>query len=157
MRLSENLRNSKQIAMSVQSLVEEEIKVLGPDSFDVEYVTVETEEDVIGAADDAVARMTDEEFWNPGEIALLTTKYRHPVHGDKRIDQEAYWDEFWSSTEVFYGSVQGFKGLERSVVVLAVNGIHPNAQFEDLMYVGMTRGRDRLVVVGTAATIDALR
>jgi len=148
-RLSENLRNSQQIAKSAQALIEEKVKALGPDSFEVEYAVVENEDDVIGAADDAVARMTDQEFWNPGEIALLTTKYRHPVHEEKKGEQDAYWDEYWSGTDVFYGTVQGFKGLERSVVVLAINGIHERANFEDLMYVGVTRARDRLVVVGT--------
>ena len=146
-RLSENLRNSQQIAKSVESLIEEQVKALGPNSFEVEYIEVESEEDVLGAADDAVVRITEEEFWNPGEIALLTTKYRHPVHTEKRADQEEYWSEFWDGTDVFYGSVQGFKGLERSVVVLAVNGIHANANQNDLLYVGMTRARDRLVVV----------
>jgi hypothetical protein len=156
-RLSENLRNSQQIAKSAQALIEEKVRALGPDSFEVEYVVVENEEDVIDAADDAVARMTDQEFWNPGEIALLTTKYRHPVHEEKRRNQDSYWDEFWSSTDVFYGTVQGFKGLERSVVVLAINGIHESASFEDLMYVGITRGRDRLVVVGRDDNLGRLR
>jgi len=148
-RLSENLRNSQQIAKSVESLIQERIKALGPDSFEVEYVEVESEDDVLETADDIVVRLTEEEFWNPGEIALLTTKYRHPVHAERRGDQDGYWNEFWEGSDVFYGTVQGFKGLERSVVVLAVNGIHENVDENDMMYVGMTRARDRLVVVGT--------
>ena len=147
-RLSENLRNSQQIAKSVESLIQDRIIALGPDSFEVEYIEVESEDDVLGAADDVVVRITEEEFWNPGEIALLTTKYRHPVHDEKRVDQEAYWAEFWDGTDVFYGTVQGFKGLERSVVVLAVNGIHAKTNESDLLYVGMTRARDRLVMIG---------
>ena len=146
-RLSENLRNSQQIAKSVESLVEERVKALGPNSFEVEYIEVESEDDVLSAADDAIVRITEEEFWNPGEIALLTTKYRHPVHEEKRSHQDSYWSDYWEGTDVFYGTVQGFKGLERSVVVLAVNGIHMNANESDLLYVGMTRARDRLVVV----------
>lgn len=39
----------------------------------------------------------------------------HPVHEEKKVDQESYWSEFWDGTDVFYGTVQGFKGLERSV------------------------------------------
>lgn len=148
-RLSENLRNSQQIAKSVESLIEERVKALGPNSFEVEYIEVESEDEVLDAADDAIVRITEEEFWNPGEIALLTTKYRHPVHAERRMDQDEYWGEFWAGTDVFYGTVQGFKGLERSVVVLAINGIHANANQNDLLYVGMTRARDRLVVVHT--------
>ena len=148
-RLAENLRNSQQIARSIESLIEERIIALGPDSFEVEYIEVESEAEVLGAADDAVARITEEEFWNPGEIALLTTKYRHPVHEEKLGDQEAYWAEFWDATDVFYGTVQGFKGLERSVVILAINGIHENVRENDLLYVGMSRARDRLIIISS--------
>jgi ATP-dependent exoDNAse (exonuclease V) alpha subunit len=59
--------------------------------------------------------------------------------------------------DVFFGTVQGFKGLERSVVVLAINGIHANASQKEMLYVGMTRARDRLVVVGTKTTISTLK
>lgn len=41
----------------------------------------------------------------------------------------------------------GFKGLERPVVVLAVDGFHENVA-RDVMYTGMSRARDQLVVVG---------
>ena len=101
-----------------------------------------------------MSRITEEEFWNPGEIALLTTKYRHPVHTERRTDQTSCWNEFWEGTDVFYGTVQGFKGLERSVVVLAVNGIHENSHENDMFYVGMTRARDRLVVVRPANALQ---
>ena len=153
--LSENLRNSQQLAKSVESLIQEPVKALGPDSFEVEYVDVESEEDVLWAADDIVVRLTVEEFWNPGEIDLLTTKYRHPVHAERRTNQDAFWNEFWEGIDVFYGTVQGFKGLERSVVVLAVNGIHENSDENDMMYVWMTRARDRLVVVRNAIAKDS--
>jgi len=86
-------------------------------------------------------------LWNLGEIALLTTKHRHPIQLNKDVDKEAYWSELWEESDVFYGTVMGFKGLERSVVVLAVNGFQNDADVENVMYVGMTRARDRLVVV----------
>ena len=155
-RLSENLRNSQQIAKSVERFTREQVKALGPNCFEVEYIEVETDEDVMDAADDAVARMTDQELWDPGEIALLTTKYRHPVHKEKFVDQNRYWEEFWEGTDVFYGTAQGFKGLERSAVVLAVNGIHPNVNTDDLLYVGMTRARDRLIVISAGKSLGGI-
>ena len=155
-RLSENLRNSQQIAKSIESLIEEKVKALGPNSFEVEFINVDSDEDVISVADDIVVRLTEQEFWNPGEIALLTTKYRHPVHTERRTNQEEYWSEFWEGTDVFYGTVQGFKGLERSVVVLAVNGIHENSDVNDMLYVGMTRARDKLIFIGSDKTIFKL-
>jgi superfamily I DNA/RNA helicase len=91
--------------------------------------------------------LADEELWNLGEIALLTTKHRHPIQVEKDGNRDEYWSELWSESDVFYGTVMGFKGLERSVVVIAANGFHDNANIRDVMYVGMTRARDRLVVV----------
>ena len=41
----------------------------------------------------------------------------------------------------------GFKGLERPVVVLAVDGFHEGVARE-VMYTGLSRARDELVVCG---------
>jgi len=159
-RFEENLRNSQQIAESVQGLVDNKIIARGPSSFGVEFVVAPTIEDVIETADEAVARIVDQELWNVGEVALLTTKHQHPVHKEKtkiHSDKEAYWDELWAATDVFYGTVTGFKGLERSVVVLAIDGFHDDADRDDTLYVGMTRARDRLVVVGIQSEILRLQ
>jgi CubicO group peptidase (beta-lactamase class C family) len=145
--LAENLRNSQQIALASQAYTNSEVIARGPYGYEVEYIKVDSEDDVLAAADDAVARLADEELWNLGEIALLTTKHRHPIQVEKDGNKDEYWSELWSESDVFYGTVMGFKGLERSVVVIAVNGFHDNANIRDIMYVGMTRARDRLVVV----------
>lgn len=145
--LAENLRNSQQIALARHAYTNSEVIARGPYGYEVEYIEVDSEDDVLAAADDAVARLADEEIWNLGEIALLTTKHRHPIQVEKDGNKDEYWSELWSESDVFYGTVMGFKGLERSVVVIAVNGFHDNANIWDLMYVGMTRARDRLVVV----------
>jgi ATP-dependent exoDNAse (exonuclease V) alpha subunit len=47
----------------------------------------------------------------------------------------------------------GFKGLERPAIVLAVDGFHPDVARE-VMYVGLSRARDELVVCGD---IDEIR
>lgn len=155
-RLNENLRNSQEISQIVDKVVGHTTLSRGPHGFDVEFVIAPTVEQVVDFADDVVERLTDQEVWNPGEIVLLTTKYRHPVHEDQSKDPEKYWADFWDSPDVFYGTVQGFKGLERSVVVLAINGIHDSVTLKDVMYVGMTRARDRLVVVGTNEIVTLL-
>lgn len=156
-RLNENLRNSQEISLVVDQIVGHSTPSRGPHGFDVEFVTAPSADQVLDFADDVVERLTDQEVWNPGEIALLTTKYRHPVHEDQSMDSEKYWKDFWNAPDVFYGTVQGFKGLERSVVVLAINGIHDSVTLKDVMYVGMTRARDRLVIVGTAETLGKIQ
>jgi hypothetical protein len=147
--LDDNIRNSRQIGEIAKGFTNRGIVLRGPSSFDVEFIECE-EIEVIDKADDVVERLADKENWHPGEIALLTTKERHPVHAEvSSRDRDKYWSDFWTGHDVFYGTVGGFKGLERPVVVLAINGFHESEDFEDFLYVGLTRARDRLVIVGS--------
>ena len=145
--LAENLRNSQQIAEAVGKFVDGQIIMRGPQSYEIEYIFVETVDEVVDAASDALAKLTDEERWIPSEIALLTTKHQHPVHKLKANDIEAYWKEFWQADSEFYATVSGFKGLEKSAVVLAIDGFHEEKNPKDVLYVGMSRARDRLIIV----------
>ena len=68
--------------------------------------------------------------------------------------QDSYWESYWAGDDVFYGHVLGFKGLERPVVVLAVNGFgHGDERAREKLYVGLSRARDLLVVCGDPAVI----
>lgn len=60
----------------------------------------------------------------------------------------AYWEEFWSNDDVFYGHVLGFKGMERRAVVLRVNEDGTRDRSRERLYVGLSRATDRLIVVG---------
>lgn len=147
-KLKENIRNSRQIAELASPFADQFLIARGPNSFPIEFVEA-NESKVMQIADDIIERLTDKEHWNPGEIALLTTKSRHPVHAQiSSKDRDAYWAEFWTNENVFYGTVGGFKGLERPVVVLAIDGFHNAEDFNDFMYVGLTRARDKLIIVG---------
>ena len=55
---------------------------------------------------------------------------------------------------MFYGHVLGFKGLERPVVVLAVNGLKDPERAKEMLYVGLSRARTLLVVVGSRALLE---
>ena len=157
LRLTENLRNSQQIAAAVSKFVKRPTTARGPFAFEIEYVEC-GEEGVFEKADDVVEQLTDREFWHPGEIALLTTKSRHPEYvrqADK--DRLAHWATLWTNEDVFYCTVGGFKGLERPVVVLAVDGFHDGATSADVLYVGMSRARDKLVVVAEPKLIKKLK
>jgi len=46
------------------------------------------------------------------------------------------------------GTSSGSKGLERQVVVLAVDGFRDPARAKEMLYVGLSRARTQLVVVG---------
>jgi hypothetical protein len=148
MRLTENLRNSQQIAKKVSSFLTKPSTARGPHAFEIEYVQVDQDQIIFEVADDVVENLTDKEFWHPGEIALLTTKSRHPEHARMaELDRDAHWESLWANEDVFYCTVGGFKGLERPVVVLAIDGFHDGVDPKDVLYVGMSRGRDKLIVV----------
>lgn len=56
----------------------------------------------------------------------------------------------------FYGHVLGFKGLERPAVVLAINGFRDEARAKEMLYVGLSRARDLLVVCGDIDMIQRI-
>jgi UvrD-like helicase C-terminal domain len=141
--LDENIRNTKEIAQLFGSLSGEKLKPRGMAGAKVRLYDVPSEEVL-------------DEGWRPGQIALLTTQHRHP---EQRNAVEvggyaAYWDAFFAEEDVFYGHVLGFKGLERPVVVLAVNGLKDPERAKEMLYVGLSRARTLLVVVGARALLE---
>ena len=154
--LNENLRSTKQIAQLFGAFGDDLVTPRGLPGSPVRVVDVPYDH-AISAADDAVEALFDD-GWDPGQIALLTTFHRHPAqaHAVGMSGHAGYWDEFFAATDVFHGHVLGFKGLERSVVVLAVNGFRDAERARQLLYTGLSRARVLLVVVGPRDQIERL-
>ncbi|RFU21149.1 nuclease-related domain-containing DEAD/DEAH box helicase [Geodermatophilus marinus] len=145
--LTENLRNTKQIAGTFSSLAPG-MRVRGLSGVPVRFVPC-TSEEAVDVADDVAAALLEDEDWPPESVALLTTYSRHPVQKERQAaGPDAYWATFWDDEDLFYGHVLGFKGLERPAVVLAVNGFRDEARAREMLYVGLSRARDLLVVCG---------
>lgn len=106
-------------------------------------------DDALDVASDCVDALIDE-GWANNQIALLTTKHRHPEHQThfEQATLDEYWQDFHADAAEFYGHVLGFKGLERSAVVLCVNGFKDIDRAAEQLYVGLSRARSLLVVVG---------
>jgi len=154
--LDENLRSTKQIAQVCGALHSGTTRPRGMDGAPVRLVDVPFDS-AVHAADDAVDALLSE-GWAPGSLALLTTGKRHPLQVEL-VDSggwDAYWDDFFAGRDVFYGHVLGFKGLERSVVVLAVNGFHDLSRARRLLYTGLSRARVLLVVTGPRDEIERI-
>ncbi len=153
--LDHNLRNTRQIAEVFKPLAPLRMRLEGGDGPEVVHVQA-SPEDALDVADDQVDLLFDE-GWAPGHIALLTTGRRHPeqvARQDADPDQSDYWDSFWDDEIPFYGHVLGFKGLERRAVVLCINEDGTRERFRERLYVGLSRARDRLVVVGDVEAIS---
>ena len=147
--LDENLRNSIPIARAFEPLGRHPFTPAGPHGPRVEWVSCPADE-AVEHADAEVERLLDGDEWSPAHLMLLTTWGRHPeqIARTDHLGREGYWNTFWDERDVFYGHVLGAKGLERPVVVLAVNGFREPERAREMRYVGMSRARDLLVVCG---------
>ncbi|MEV8181849.1 NERD domain-containing protein [Specibacter sp. NPDC078692] len=146
--VDDNLRNTKKIAETFKSFAGDKFTPRGSTGLDVRRVECSPEEAIDVASDCVDALISD--GWANNQIALLTTNTRHPIHQDffesDTIDE--YWREFHANEAEFYGHVLGFKGLERSVVILSVDGFRDMERAAERLYVGLSRARTLLVVVG---------
>lgn len=153
--LTENLRNTKQIAQTFKSLAPALIRLRGGNGDPVRFFNCPSES-ALDSADAAIETLL-EEGWPPETLALLTTGARHDHQREQQADgQDAYWSSFWDSEYPFYGHVLGFKGLERPAVVLAINGFGDHSRAQEMLYVGLSRARALLVVCGDLAEIRAI-
>ena len=150
--LDRNLRNAKEIVDVFRPLIAANPRARAGEGLGVEFIPCSSEE-VIHTADDAFLELIEQRGWLPEHIALLTTAHRHDLQKEKDHDKEAYWASLWD-TDVFHGTVAGFKGLERPAIVLAVDGFHEGVIPAQVMYAGMSRARDLLIVVGDPTEIE---
>ena len=153
LRLEENLRNATQIVETFQPLVEADVIPRSGSGFPIEFVRCGAG-DAQEVADSVVEELLERRGWLPEHVAVLTTQHRHPVQREYEGDKEAYWNDLWASDDVFYSTVAGFKGLERPAVVLTVDGFHDELDPRGVLYTGMSRARDLLVVVAPPELID---
>ncbi len=150
--LDENLRNATEVVETFRPLISAQIQARAGVGYPVEYIDCEIDQ-VISHADDVVESLVQDRGWLPENVALLTTAHRHPVHAERGADRGAYWADLWSTDDVFYSTVAGFKGLERAVIVLAVDGFHDGVPPRSVMYAGMSRARELLIVVGPSGIL----
>ncbi|GAA1899039.1 nuclease-related domain-containing DEAD/DEAH box helicase [Williamsia serinedens] len=150
--LDANIRNTRQIAKAFTPLVGQRMRMHGGDGPAVRFISC-SPHDAVEAADGQVELLIDE-GWRYEDIALLTTGSRHPVQAERQAEGNvAYWDTFWDGDDIFFGHVLGFKGLERNVVVLAMNQTAAHDRSKERLYVGLSRAREQLVVCGDPAFV----
>ncbi len=148
--LDQNLRNSLPIAELAALCVEDPLLLIGLDGPPVAFVET-TREESIAEADKKIAELLSK-GWKPGDICLIATGSRHPIQkelaeGVKRLD---YWQSFFNEDSVFYGHVNGIKGLERRAVIVAINGWKNEDMKKDMLYTAITRARDLLIICGSS-------
>ena len=154
LRANRNMRNSAQIARTFQPLVDERQTVVGLTGPPPRFIECSTD-DAVGVADDAAVALLDE-GWQPQDVVLLTTHHRHPMQLElTRNDKDDYWSLLGDNEDIFYCTVAGFKGLERSAVVLALDGFRNSELARQTLLVGLSRARDQLIVCGNSDDLRA--
>ena len=153
LRLTTNLRNSKQISDAANHLTSTPAPCLGQIGPEVIYVEVPEEADVTFAGDVVVDMML--ETYRKAHIALLMTKSRHGVQKElEKAGAATYLKSIWDPEDVCYSTVAKFKGLERNCVILVVDGFHDDTTPRETLYVGMTRAQDLLIVVSQRSMLE---
>lgn len=155
--LSENVRSSRQIARLTEGFALEEFLPRGRKRAAVRFVDVPA--DYARAVAETAVDSLVAEGWAPGRIALLLTDTSgapelEPPGPDDAQAERAYWDAVLEARDVHRGGVREFEGLERAVVVLAVNGFADAKAARQLLYSGLSRARTLLVVVGPGDVIE---
>jgi hypothetical protein len=153
LHLTKNLRNSLPIAELAALCVEEPLQLSGLDGPPVRWIETSTEGAEV-AADAEVNRLISQ-GWNPGDICVLTTGSRHAIQrqdGQGALSR-VYWRKFFEEEATYHCTTTGFKGLERRVVILAVNGWKNLDRKKDILYTSVTRARDLLIICGSKEEI----
>lgn len=151
------LRNTREIAEAFAPLAPSRMYARGGTGPEVRFVAAPAR-DAIDVADEEAIRLLEEEGWEPGRVALITTGSRHwsQIAQQEKEGQQGYWASYFDADEVFYGHVLGCKGLERSAVVLCLNEDGTRDRARERLYVGMSRATDLLVVVGDPEVVAAV-
>ncbi len=153
LHLDVNLRNALPIAQLAALCVEEPLHLSGLDGPPVKWVESTTELSTLAA--DAQVEELIAQGWDPREICVLTTGSRHGIQkrdGEGTLKAQ-YWRTFFEDDSTFHYTTSGFKGLERRVVVLAMNGWKEEERKRDILYTAVTRARDVLIICGSKEEI----
>lgn len=153
--LSENLRNTRHIhaALTPYAHTDEETECLGPEGRPVEHIPADTPKAAKDALQRVLHRLINEEGLLPGEVVVLTpaSERRSRWRPDMQLGNFILtWDlETDMHNAIRVCTIYRFKGLESAVVILTeLDQVRENIQ-DQLVYVGLSRARHHVVVVGS--------
>lgn len=157
--LHENCRNTQMINEVVNKYYagQQSLTALGPRGRQVETITYKTKRDLLDSLRGILHKFIAIEKVAAEDIVILTP---HSVE-KSALTQNSVLGRFvltnhWNiaANEVYYTTIHSFKGLESPVIILAEidSSLHYNVQ--ELMYVGCSRARHHLVVIGQEDVIS---
>jgi len=154
--LTQNVRNSVPIFEAVKGLYDAPMGLFsyGPQGPAVSYVDAPDETDLKNALRSRLHTLLYDERVPPERIVVLTPR----ALADSALPD--LWEHLPApQNTIRYFDIASFKGLEASVVVVA----ELDALFEtdprrvELAYVGLSRARGQLILMGEAQTLKLIR
>ena len=151
--LDSNFRNTVPIHDQVVRYFggEPKPKSIGPPGIEPEFIDV-ADQGPLQALRKVFARLFTQENVPTGDVVILTThsQPKSVLKSGTRVGNvRLTWDSYPQSNEVRVSTIHAFKGLESPIVILTeLDHLHENGQQDYLMYVGLSRARDHLIVLG---------
>jgi hypothetical protein len=150
--LTENRRNTREIHAVLGRLAgETRTKAIGPQGAPSEFVLARDAQAQARELSRVLHRLIREQGVAPGAIAVLTSSRRAVpdlVEGGRIGAFEVTTEHDAAGDRVLVESVTRFKGLERDVVILVRLDPVAYCEYAPLLYVGASRARAVLVVIG---------
>lgn len=159
--LTENRRNTKAIHGVLGQLVDTtRTEPIGPDGIPPEFVLAADPRAEARELSRVLHRLVREQGVSPAAIAVLVssrTAIPDLVEGGRVGAFEVTDSHADAGDKVLVESVTRFKGLERDVVVLVrLDPVH-YCEYVPMLYVGASRARAHLVVIGSEAVLARFR
>ena len=151
--LTINCRNTLQIASRVHALCDAELHSIGVQGVQPSFTEVSTSRQLEKALGSTLDKLTGEEGLRPEQVMVLCAesdlldKLEGQRFGSVRVGD--------GKGSVRQESVRRFKGLEADAVVLLLPGEISDST-RSLAYVGMSRAKAILIVIGSAEAREAL-
>lgn len=148
--LTKNCRNTQKIHSYVLQFHsgENSIMALGPEGRDVEILNYANDTHLKNTLGRLLHRLVVDGGVATKDIVILTTKRKQTLQNQVVGQFRIKADPDISRNEILCNTIQGFKGLESSVVILVEIEMNSNTNYlKKLMYVGASRARNHLIIL----------
>lgn len=152
--LLENCRNTQSIhaALTPYARTPEETECMGPEGRPVEVIPAANKQEARAALQRVLHRLANEEGLSSDDIVLLTpsSERRSQWQPDQMVGNFILtWNMATEMHEAIrVCTIYRFKGLESAVVILSELDQSPGDIRDQLLYVGLSRARHHVVVIG---------
>jgi superfamily I DNA/RNA helicase len=158
--LSDNCRNTKSIFSTLQKFTNTSIETrcIGPEGRSVEYVSAQNDDEVHKALRSLLHDLVVNRGANASQIVVLTPRAKTNSlwkDGLKLGNYSLKWDALISNNyNIKVSTIQSFKGLESPIVILTEMQYAFVEAREQLAYVGISRARNHLIVIGDMPSLQ---